>query len=334
MDIELVNLDSDTPGQNFSLRIVRFRGSGDGPSVYIQAALHAHELPGVVALDRLIPLLEKANRERRLASDVTLVPHANPIGLSQALVGETLGRFDFNSRLNFNRSFPSGPPESLVGRAADDQLKALLVSLAVQAEIVLDLHCDDEGPIYLYVAERQLEEGRRLAQAISADFILYTPDDDAVVLPEEVASRWKSQNRPNDRRFAATLEYRGMIDVTHEMADRDAAGLYRYLVAVGAVRDTLSPSPAIKPIVGHINDAELIPTPVPGAVLYDVEVGDQVVSGQRLAAILPHPGADPHEVCAPYDGIAMTRRNFRFVRRGDHVIKVLRLPGRHPERNT
>ena len=286
-----------------------------------------------MALDRLIPMLEKASRDGRLASDVTLVPHANPIGLSQALVGETLGRFDFNSRLNFNRSFPSGPPESRVGRAADDRLKALLVSLAVQAEIVLDLHCDDEGPVYLYVAERQLEEGRRLAQSISADFILVTPDDDAVVFPEEVSSRWKSQNQPNDRRFAATLEYRGMIDVTNEMAYRDAAGLYRYLVTVGAVRDTVSPPPAIKPTIGHIDDAELIPTPVPGAVLYDVEVGDRVVAGQRLAAILPHAGTDPREVRAPYDGIVMTRRNFRFVRRGDHVMKVLRFPGRRPERD-
>ena len=82
MEIERVTLDSDTPGQELSLRVFRFRGSQNGPAVYIQGALHSHELPGMVAIDRLIPLLAEVECDARLAGDVTLVPHANPIGLT------------------------------------------------------------------------------------------------------------------------------------------------------------------------------------------------------------------------------------------------------------
>lgn len=331
MEIECTTLEADTPGHTWSLRVLRYRGAAKGPAVHIQAGLHAHEIPGVVAIDRLIPLLGQAEKEGRLGSDITLVPHANPIGLGQGFFGTTLGRFDFNSRLNFNRSFPPGTPESRAGRSADDRLKALLLSMAVEADTVLDLHCDTEGPVYLYTSEARLDEGRRLARAISAEFILFDSIDEVVSFDTEVSARWKAQGRTGDRRFAATLEYRGMLDVTPDLAEKDASGLYRYLVDIGAVDDTLPPAPRRDPIIGHVDDAELILTPEPGAILYHVNVSEPVAEGQRLASILAEPGAAPYDLRAPFGGVVMTRRNQRIVRRGDHVLKLLRHPGRRPD---
>ena len=330
METEHVALASDTPGQDFSIRVLRFRGQGDGPAVYLQAALHAHEFPGMVALDRLIPMLEQAEAQGRIAGDITVVPHANPIGLAQGLNGEVLGRFDFHSRLNYNRSFPSGTPESRVGRPADDRLKATLLAMATSADIVLDLHCDDEGPVYLYVGERQVDQGLELARAIGAEDILFDRGDAILSFDIAVLSRWAAEERPGDTRFAATVEYRGMRDVTHAYAQTDAEGLYRYLAQVGAVRDTPAPIVTAEPLVAHIDDAELIHSPVPGAILYDVAIGDRVEKGQRLAAILPEPGSPPHDLCAPFAGTVMTLLQFRFVRRGDHALKVLRADARKP----
>ncbi len=326
MEIEHVALESDTPGQCLTLRVYRFRGSESGPGVYMQAALHAHEIPGLVALDRLIPHLEAAEREGRLAGSVTLVPHANPIGLAQAVFGETLGRFDFNERVNFNRSFPTAPPELLEGRPASERLKATLIALAVEADVVLDLHCDDEGPVYLYVAERQLEEGRRLARAMQAAVILTDAGDDPISFDLAVATQWSKEGIESDSRFAATVELRGMIDVTHALADRDAAGLYRYLVGIGSVSDTLPNIVSEDAITGDVDAAQLISTPVPGALLYDVAIGDWVAEGQRLAVVISTAGKDHHPIRAPFEGFVMTRRDRRFVRRGENIIKVLRHP--------
>jgi predicted deacylase len=326
MEIERITLESDTSGQDFSLRVFRFHGRGNGPAVYMQAALHAHEMPGMVALDRLIPRLEAAEKEGRLAGNVIIVPHANPVGLAQSVFGETFGRFDFNGRVNFNRTFPTDPTDRLVGRPAAERLKAVLLELAVGADVVLDLHCDDEGPVYLYVLERQLDEGRRLAHSMQAAVILTCADDDPVSFDSAISARWAAERRAADARFSATIELRGMIDVTPALADRDADGLYRYLVDIGAVDDKLHAVNPDEPVTGDVDAAQLIATPVPGAVLYDVGIGDWVAEGQRLAVVLSDAGTTRHEIRSPFEGLVMTRRDRRLARRGEEIIKVLRHP--------
>lgn len=326
MIIERFSLKSDTLGQELFLSVFRFRGSGNGRAVYIQAALHSHELPGTVALDRLIPVLEAAESDGRLMGNVTLVPHANPIGLAQGIFGETLGRFDLNGRVNFNRSFPKENLEKLSGRPAAEQLKSVLLALAEKADVVLDLHCDDEGPIYLYVFKRQIEDGLRLANAMKAIVILTDTRDDPISFDLAVGARWSAENREGDARFAATIELRGLVDVSPEYAQQDADGLYRYLVDIGTVIDELPAINPVKTIIGDVDDARLIDTPVPGVVLYDVEIGDWVVEGQRLAVVMSEPGIGYHEILSPFDGQVMTRRDRRLARRGDAVIKVLRHP--------
>lgn len=326
MEIERVTLESDTPGQELSLRVFRFRGSEDGPAVYIQGALHSHEMPGMVAIDRLIPRLAEAENDERLAGSVTLVPHANPIGLTQAVFDQTFGRFDVNSRVNFNRSFPTDTTDKLAGRPAAERLKATLLALAAEADVVLDLHCDDEGPVYLYVAERQLDAGRRLARAMQAAVILTDASDDPISFDLAVGARWAAEERAGDARFHATIELRGMMDVTTAFAEQDADGLYCYLVDIGTVIDELPAVSPVDPVIGDVDAAQLISTPVPGALLYDVEIGDWVTEGQRLAVVLSEPGTAHHEIRSPFDGQVMTRRDRRFARRGDDVIKVLRHP--------
>jgi predicted deacylase len=326
MDIERVTLDSDTPGQELFLHVFRFRGAENGPAVYMQGALHSHEMQGMVAIDRLIPRLAEAENEARLVGNVTLVPHANPIGLAQAVFGQTPGRFDLNGRINFNRSFPTEAAEKLTGRPAAERLKAALLALAAEADVVLDLHCDDEGPVYLYVAERQLDEGRRLAQAMQATVILTDASNDPISFDLAVGVRWAAENHNGDARFAATIELRGVMDVTPTFAEQDADGLYRYLVDIGTVIDELPTIFPVETVVGDVDAAQLIPTPVPGALLYDVEIGDWVTERQRLAVVLSEPGTVHHEILSPFDGQVMTRRDRRFARRGDDVIKVLRHP--------
>lgn len=326
MEIELITLPADTPGQESFLRVLRFYSSGNGPAVYVQAALHSQEFPGTVAIDRLIPRLKEAEIDGRLAGNITLVPHANPIGLAQATYGQTFGRFDANTRTNFNRSFPSNSADELTGKPVSEQLKATLLAIADQADVVLDLHCDDEGPVYLYVSEAQIDEGRRLASAMQASVILTDASDDPISFDLAVGVRWAAQNRNDDTRFAATIELRGMIDVSPELAEQDALGLYRYLVEIGAVKDNLPSISPAEPLIGNVDAALLISTPTPGALLYDVEVGDWVKKGQRLVTVLSEPAVAHHEVHSPFDGQVMTRREVRFARRGDDVIKVLRHP--------
>lgn len=141
---------------------------------------------------------------------------------------------------------------------------------------MLDLHCDHDGSLYLYVHELMFDAGRQLARSLHAAAILTDAGADPFSFVLKVDERWTEECLENDTRFSATVELRGMIDVTADLAEHDAQALYRYLVDIGTVRDSLPRAPANEPIVGDIDAAELILTPAPGALLLDAEIGEWV----------------------------------------------------------
>src|SRR5437016_802095 len=101
-------------------RLSVFRFGAGTRKVYIQASLHADELPGMRTAWELKKRLTELETQGQLKGIVELVPVANPIGLDQHLQGSHLGRFELGSGKNFNRAFYelSGP----VGELIDDRL--------------------------------------------------------------------------------------------------------------------------------------------------------------------------------------------------------------------
>ena len=97
---------SPSIGSQKTLVSFRFGDPQARPKVYIQASLHAEELPGMLVAHHLRPLLEQAEREGRLQGHVVLVPAANPIGLAQRLDHKAMGRFELDTAQNFNRHYP------------------------------------------------------------------------------------------------------------------------------------------------------------------------------------------------------------------------------------
>ena len=98
-----IQLPLMTPGTTRSVTWLRYGKAGARPKVYIQAAIHANELPGAMALHHLMPMLAAADRAGRIKGEVIVVPTVNPIGQSQLVGNSHLGRYDLHSRENFNR---------------------------------------------------------------------------------------------------------------------------------------------------------------------------------------------------------------------------------------
>ena len=93
MQKSIERIAGDTEGVSYEFPVFRFAGAGKAaPSAYLQAALHAGELPGVVAIDTLMPALNKAEAEGRIRGNITIVPWANPIGRAQYHFGERPAR--------------------------------------------------------------------------------------------------------------------------------------------------------------------------------------------------------------------------------------------------
>jgi predicted deacylase len=163
-----------TPGTEHWLTSLHFGAPGRGPKAFIQASLHADEVPGMLVAWHLRRLLAELQNAGRLLGEVVLVPAANPPGLSQFVLRGHQGRFDLASGENFNRGYADltdSVAQALAGGPVDvprvraalrDAVAALpaptllaslrktLFALAVDADIVLDLHCDGEALLHGY----------------------------------------------------------------------------------------------------------------------------------------------------------------------------------------
>ncbi|RWO61406.1 succinylglutamate desuccinylase/aspartoacylase family protein [Mesorhizobium sp.] len=336
MQKSIERIAGDSEGVSYEFPVFRFGGTDKAASsAYLQAALHAGELPGVVAIDALMPMLEKAEAEGRIKGNITIVPQANPIGRAQYHFGEHQGRFHLGTRTNFNRGFPllAAPdvellPDTTLG-TADQRLKSRLLQLSIGHDIVLDLHCDDEGLAYLYVHTSLWPAMADCAAAMGVDaVILWDEDTDGTFegasitpylnLPAEVARF--------DRRVATTVEYRGILDVDGALAGADAEGVYRLLVARGVVLDqALSTSGSFAGLVAPLENIDMMPAPRAGAVLYKVKPGDRVAKGALLATIVHAPGeaGGRTQLFAPQAGIILTRRSRRIIRAGEDLLKLV-----------
>lgn len=118
---EIITLPQQSIGVRHTLQVLHY--GPDDPRVqqcYIQSSLHADELPGLLVTSHLVKLLDSAALRGEVVQRICLVPYANPIGLSQNVLGSHVGRFSTASGINFNRNWVD------VGQALGDRLAAAL----------------------------------------------------------------------------------------------------------------------------------------------------------------------------------------------------------------
>jgi predicted deacylase len=335
MKTEKITLAGDVPGNSIELRVLRFEGgNNEAVSAYLQSSLHGSELPGQAALHFLIPMLERAESEGRVAGNITVVPQANPIGSAQWQAHQHLGRFDYFSGVNFNRSFPllesfdtTGLPAIDAPKSLAERLKAQLLRLALPHEIVLDLHCDDESENYLYIHQAFLPEMYDLASALGSTAIL-SWDSTADAAFEEACAHPALHLSEQERKARAvtTVEFRGLNDVDIETGKHDADGLYRFLVHRGVIiDDSVKLNVDFNGPVTPLENVEMIRAPQGGMILFHVDIGTEVEAGAKLVTVVTIPGDPQGDIMltAPQAGRILTRRSHRYTRRGDDLLKLL-----------
>jgi len=344
-----IALPQMTPGTRRSIAFHRFGKVGARPKVYLQAAIHANELPGAMALHHLMPMLAAADRAGRIRGEIVVVPTINPIGLAQLVGNNHLGRYELLGRDNFNRNWPdlSGPVEERVGkrlardatanvaairRAAlaslaalrpQNELQALrtaAMKLAVDADIVLDLHCDLQAALHLFISRKDWPGAAQpLAADIGAEATLYNdPYPEALTfsgvnsaLWARLAERFPGADIPQAC-LSATLEYRGQSDVNHRYGEADARSLYRFFVRRGIIAGRAGSLPRLKAQATPIAGMDVGYCPQPGILVFHVREGGRVRKGMAVCEVIDP--ADPRgprartQMVSRTDGILFSRR--------------------------
>jgi predicted deacylase len=291
----------------------------------------------------------RASSAGRIAGEIVVVPTVNPIGLAQLVGNQHLGRYELLGRDNFNRNWPdlSGAVATSIGnklgsdeaqnsavirKAALSALAAMqpmnelqtlrveIMKLAVDADVVLDLHCDQVAALHLFISRRDWPgAAEALAADIGAVATMYNePFPTALTFSGVNGALWaRLAEMFPDAKIAqaclsATIEYRSQHDVNDRLGAADAANLYRFMQRRGAIGGRAAPAPALKAKASPIAGMDVGYSPRSGILVYRVEAGAKVRKGQTVCEIIDpadeRGAAARTPVAAGTDGVLFARR--------------------------
>ncbi len=357
MQSEILTLVSASPGQHHSLQVQRFGTPGRGPKAMIQAALHADEVPALLVAQRLRVALAALEAQGQILGEVVLVPYANPLGLAQQVLGQHQGRFDLRNGINFNRLVPdlgAAAATALQGQLGTDavanvaliravlrtaarrllavhpveDLKHKLIQLAIDADIVLDLHCDAEAVLHLYALTPQSDIAEQLGRQLGAQAILLatesgdSPFDEACSRPWFTLSQQFAPLPVPLACFSTTIELRGQADTDHALAQQDAEALIDFLRLRGVIAGVPQRVPVALCKGTPLASSEPVTAPSAGVLVFHQSPGCTVAAGALIADLVcPDTGTVTplHAVSA---GVLYARIATRWATPGMQVAKI------------
>ncbi|MBS7808788.1 succinylglutamate desuccinylase/aspartoacylase family protein [Variovorax sp. PCZ-1] len=356
MHTESIELIAPAPGQSCRLQVLRFGVGHSARKAYIQAALHADEVPAMLTALRLKTLLQALEEQGQLLGEIVLVPSANPLGLSQHIHGQHHGRFSLSDGINFNRGFPelaASIAEHVRGRLCKDaqanqqiiraalktaadilpaltptqDLKRRLLQLAIDADIVIDLHCDSDAVVHLYGLTPQAPALSQLGAQLGAQAILLATESGDSPFDEACSRPWLDLQRmiPDAEIplacMSTTVELRGEADVSHELAHQDALALIGFLQMQGFIAGT-APEKAALCEPTPLSGSEPITAPSAGVIVFHRQSGEKVQAGDAIADIVNPASGDITTLRCASAGVLYARCSTRWAHAGKRLAKI------------
>lgn len=338
------------------LSVFRF-GKGERKA-YIQASLHADELPGMRAAWELKKRLTELEQQGALNGVIELVPVANPMGLGQLLQGSHQGRFEVGSGKNFNRDFAelSEPVAALLdGKLGDDPhanvrlirqamqdalhalpapssqlqgMQRLLLSHACTADVVLDLHCDCEAALHMYALPQHWPQWRSLAAHLNVKVGLLAEDSGGSSFDEACSTPWlRLSGLFPDAQIplacmATTLELGGQSDTGRDAAIFHAEGILAFLAEQGLIKGDW-PAPQHEPCEGMpFEGTEMLYAPHAGVISFLRSPGCWVEAGEPIFEVIDPLSDQVSIVCASTAGVLFAVERLRYAQAGFWLAKV------------
>ena len=358
MHIQTHPIATEASVAHYQLTSCHYGSPGSGKKAYIQAGLHADEVPAMLVAQFLRRTLAQLDAEGRIHGEIVLVPAANPVGLSQVLQGTPFGRFDLGTGVNFNRAFlhvAEELKETLAGRLGLDAaanialiraearaamarwepqdhtgvLKKTLLSMAIDADIVLDLHCDNEGLLHVYAGTPHAAKAAQLARLLGARALLVSnasggePFDEACSrLWWDLAEHFGPATPVPPACAAVTVELRGEMDVRYELAEQDAQALLQFLAREGMLDLPLLELPAALCEPTPLAGVEPLLAPQSGVLVFLKALGERVAAGEAVADIVNPVSGATATLRAAQGGLLFASTAHRHLLRGMQVCKI------------
>ena len=361
-ELHRTTLAADIPGATTELYWYTAGPADAATRVHLQAALHADEQPGTMALHHLLPMLRDADAQGQLNAHFTIFPSVNPLGLANFSLRHHIGRYDIETGVNYNRRWPDLYPlvaDAIAGKLGDDtaaniatlraavaswidsqrpataiqRLRLLVLKSAVAADIVLDLHCDDDSLKHIFTSPELMPGLQDLADWMGVAATLTAEDSGGGSFDEVLPSLYRKARLANPAHpipngaETATLEYRGRADSFDALGRQDAAGLSGFFAGRGLIAADAGTPPPAAPAPTPFDATEVLRVDAPGLLAYRVELGDRVVKGQPIADLIAMDGPQAfiarRPILAGTDGFVLSRISAKYVRSGTGIAKIV-----------
>jgi len=309
-------------GRNLNVPVYTFESDRPGPHVYIQSSIHGAEVQGNVVLFHLLRELQNAP----LKGKITLVPNCNPVGSNLKSGEYTLGRFDPVNGQNWNRAYyydanlvervaeQTSPSATIAqikqtfrsalqqaieqrlnnpwGLGLAECLNLKLQLMAIDADIVLDLHNGPVSTRHIYVPEY----ARDSARFFNIPHCILIPNTFAGALDEATFCPWWSLQESltrlhpqQDWHFgieAFTVEMGSQEVIEFEAGKADAMSILTYLSYKECFETPLYMPHNMTRYATYLKNYKTLFTQFGGMVEYVAKPGSKVRAGEVMARVL------------------------------------------------
>jgi predicted deacylase len=338
---EYLVVAKNASGRDLNIPVYKFKSNVPGPKVYIQSSIHGAEVQGNIVIFHLLKHLQGAE----LKGEITLVPNCNPVGSNLKSGEYTLGRFDPVNGQNWNRAYHydndlieeyanSINPNSDITKIKAEYRSRLKISIdtklnntwglglaeclnlklqkmALEADIVLDLHNGPVSTRHIYVPEY----AKHSAKFFNIPNVILIPNVFSGALDEATFCPWWSLKNTLEERYpmkewdfgveAFTVEMGSQEVIEFEAGVADSISILTYLSYKKCfVTEQYSPKKMIRRAV-YLKDYKVMFSQFGGMVEYVAKPGSIIEKGRILARVLNIDELDNEratfEVIAPCD---------------------------------
>ena len=283
-------------GADVDLPVRVVHGREDGPSVWIDAAIHGDEVAGVEIVRQVMAGLDA----KTFRGTLVAVPIVNVLGF---MTGDRY----LPDRRDLNRSFPGSARGSLAGRIAYLFMKEIVAG----CEVGIDLHTGSDRRSNLPQVRADLDDPgtRDLAAAFGAPVMLHAKIRDG------------SLRHAAREQGAKVLLYEGGENLRFDSYAVDAGviGVRRVLAALGMTEPVVEPT--VEPSL-ECRSSGWVRARRTGILHLDVALGQKVSDGERLGTLFDSFGKTLRAVYANRDGIVIGRTEAPLVNSGDAVVHI------------
>jgi predicted deacylase len=285
-------------GTQVSLPVMVVHGAHDGPTVWLNAAIHGDEINGVEIIRRVLDRLDA----HQLHGTVLAVPIVNVHGFVS-------GDRYLPDRRDLNRSFPGSARGSLASRIAH----LLMTEVVGRCSVGIDLHTGSDHRTNLPQIRADLDDPatNHLAKVFGAPIVIHSATRDgslrqaatdagATVLLYEAGEAW----RFDEQAIATGVD-----------------GIIRVFTELGLMKpETLENSPVIGSVVSR--SSSWVRARRSGIAQIDVMLGDHVDKGQTIGRLHDSFGNRLGRITAPIDGVVIGLSLDPLFNRGDAIAHV------------